>query len=104
MMTPAEFVKKLRACKTQQALVVLGIIVVSTLAVTAAFIHITGFVRVIFVVCWIVLMLFVGQFVSAFLSRKQGLVCSSCRRPLETIRIVETGKCPHCQTQVIHDA
>ena len=100
-MTPAEFVKKLRVCKTQQALVVLGIIVVSTLAVTVAFIHVTGFVRVVFVVCWIALMLFVGQLVSAFLCRKHGLVCSSCGRPLETIRIVETGKCPHCQTEVV---
>ena len=104
MFTSSEFVKKLRVCKTQQAWIILGIAVASGLVLPAAMHRATFYAKIFFLVCWMILMLSVGQFASAFIFRRHGFVCSSCKRPLETLRIVETGKCPHCKTEVIRDA
>jgi hypothetical protein len=109
MMTSGEFVKKLRVGKSRQAFVVLGIIVVSSamvpiLAPSRDQLIVSPKVFGIIVICWISLAVFVGQKISTHLLRRQGLVCPSCQRLLETIKIVETRKCPHCQTEVIRDA
>jgi hypothetical protein len=104
MMTPREFMTKLQTCKTQQSLIILGIIGISTLAIVAFYTRFTGFVRGVFVVFWIALIITVGQFISAFLLRRHGLVCSSCGQLLEKVEIVQTHKCPKCQMEVIRDA
>jgi len=109
MMTSSEFVKKLRVGKSRQAFVVMGIILVSSamvpiLAPRGGQPIVSPKVFGIIVICWIALAVFVGQKISEHLLRRHGLICPSCHGLLETIRIVETRKCPHCQTEVIRDA
>ena len=109
MMTSSEFVKTLRVGKTRQAFVILGIVVVSS-AIVPIFVPrgsqpvVSPKVFGIIVICWIALAVFIGQKISERLLRRHGLICPSCQGLLETIKIVETRKCPHCQTEVIRDA
>jgi hypothetical protein len=108
-MTSSDYVKKLRAGKSRQAFVVLGICGISGLMVPMIFVSggqpiISPKVFGILVICWMSLAVFLGQKVSEHLLRQQGLVCPSCDGLLETIKIVETRKCPHCETEIIRDA
>ena len=108
-MTSSEFVKKLRVGKSRQAFVVLGIIGASSAIMIPILTPSHGQLDVsvkvfgIMVFCWISLAVFVGQKISEYLLCRQGLVCPSCQHLLETIRIVETRRCPHCGTEVIRD-
>jgi hypothetical protein len=109
MMTSSEFVKKLRVGKSRQAFVVMGIIVASSAIMVPILtpsrdqLGVSMKVFGIMVIGWISLAVFAGQKISEYLLRRQGLVCPSCQHLLETIRTVETRRCPHCGTEVIRD-
>jgi hypothetical protein len=62
MMTPKDFMTKLQRCKTQQALIVVVLLLISAPALVSIYIHVSGLTRAVFVICWLVLLIFIGQF------------------------------------------
>lgn len=107
-MTSAEFVKKLRVYKARQGFVILGMLVVVSAIVPIGLVScgqsvVSSKTFRIVVFCWVLLAEFVAQKIFKHLLRRQELTCPICHHSLDTIRIVETGKCPNCLVQVIRD-
>ncbi|MFA5190484.1 MAG: hypothetical protein WC740_07160 [Verrucomicrobiia bacterium] len=63
-------------------------------------------VGALLVMLWGAIILGIWVFSSSRLAWRHGLNCPGCRKPLFGVskRVLKTGKCPFCQTQVLDDA
>lgn len=109
MFTSQDFVQRLSRHQAQRGLVVVGIIFALALLIGPVVMNLEnhewrdGCLLGLLLIAPL-LMLATDRLVSAFLCRKQGLVCAACGGLLQTPRIARTGKCPRCQADVIRDA